>query len=203
MRALLALLSCAPTKRPLRTRARARSRPKAQRKRSPSRPRERPDGAIAVKQAAAVDEDAQRIAKEAAAAVARQSRLDWRTMKGGGATRAAPTSRARCRSTPSTVTARWPSSTPATLSSCGSEAARSSAGRTSQRRRLSTSRRSRGCLRATALPARHRRLAPMAAARPSTTEGGQPHAARKGARTLYCGRLLRKWREGLHLRLFL
>ena len=39
---------------------------------------------------------------------------------------AAPTSRARCRSTPSTATARWPSSTPATLSSCGSEAARSS-----------------------------------------------------------------------------
>ena len=87
----------------------------------------------------------------------------------------------------STATARWPSSTPATLSSCGSEAARSSAGRTSQRRRLSTSRRSRGCLpwQRRPLPACHRRLAPVAAARPSRPEGGQPHAARQGTRAVY------------------
>ena len=35
------------------------------------------------------------------------------------------------------------------------------------------------------LPARHRRLAPVAAARPPGPEGGQPHAARKGTRAVY------------------
>ena len=70
-----------------------------------------------------------------------RSRLNWRRM-----TRAWRKNNAALESAlqvdPDHGTARWPSSTPASLSSCGSEAARSSAGRTSQRRRSSTSRRS-------------------------------------------------------------
>ena len=53
------------------------------------------------------------------------------------------------------------------------------------------------------LPARHRRLAPVAAARPSRPEGGQPHATRKGTRAIYRGRSAEWMTRRAHLRLFL
>ena len=106
----------------------------------------------AVKQAGAITchEDAQRCRQGGGGRGSRRSRLNWRRMTSSGAQLRGADLESALQVDPSTATARWPSSTPATLSRCGSEAARSSAGRTSQRRRLSTSRRSRGCPRATA-----------------------------------------------------
>ena len=153
-------------KRLLRTRTRARSRPKARRKGRQAGQERRRDGAASGEAGCGYHPRgcaAHRQGGGGGGGAAEPLKLE--EDDNGGATRAAPTWRARCRSTPTMATARWPSSTPATLSSCGSEAARSSAGRTSQRRRLSTSRRSRGCLRATAA---------ACASSPSRTRGSSP-----------------------------
>ena len=90
MRALLALLSCAPTKKTAPDSG-ASTEPAEGAKQKAAKPAKRGAGTVpqAVKQAAAVDEDAQRIAKEAAAAVAaaeplklRDDDKEWRE-KGG------------------------------------------------------------------------------------------------------------------------
>ena len=98
----------------------------------------------AVKQATAIThEDAQRIAKEAAAAVAAAEPLKliqddriWRERRGADL-------RARCRSIPTTATARGPDRRPLHCRVVEARRQDPPLGRTSQRRRLSTSRRSR------------------------------------------------------------
>ena len=167
----------------------------------PSRPREGARGGAAnvrMKQGAAIDpldRSASPRRRQRRRWPQRSRRLNSRRMSQVLARQGRRRPGERAAVDPSTATARWPSSTPATLSSCGSEAARSSAGRTSQRRRLSTSRRSSGCLGATLVPARHRRLAPVAAARPPGPKGGQlSRCSQRSSSDLSQGKYGEEWR---------